>query len=180
VAERCHIETKPSLDARFRSFDRLATAFAVFDGSQRLTHFNQAYVELWQLDPKWLANHPRDGEILDRLRQARRLPEKADFREWKKSWLSAYGTNAQIEDQWHLPDGRTLHVIADSEGEAGITYLYENVTERIGLESRYNALIQMQRETIETLREGVAVFAPNSPRMDGSGSTTSRLPRSGA
>ena len=116
VAERCHIETKPSLDARFRSFDRLATAFAVFDGSQRLTHFNQAYVELWQLDPKWLANHPRDGEILDRLRQARRLPEKADYRDWKKAWLSAYGTNAQIEDQWHLPDGRTLHVIADSEG----------------------------------------------------------------
>jgi signal transduction histidine kinase len=161
VAERSRTETKPSLDARFRSFDRLATAFAVFDGSQRLTHFNQAYVELWQLDPKWLATHPRDGEILDRLRQARRLPEKADYREWKKSWLSAYGTNAQIEDQWHLPDGRTLHVIADSEGEAGITYLYENVTERIGLESRYNALIQVQRETIETLREGVAVFAPN-------------------
>jgi signal transduction histidine kinase len=161
VAERSRTETKPSLDARFRSFDRLATAFAVFDGSQRLTHFNQAYVELWQLDPKWLATHPRDGEILDRLRQARRLPEKADYREWKKSWLSAYGTNAQIEDQWHLPDGRTLHVIADSEGEAGTTFLYENVTERIGLESRYNALIQVQRETIETLREGVAVFAPN-------------------
>jgi signal transduction histidine kinase len=133
----------------------------VFDGSQRLTHFNQAYVELWQLDPEWLGTHPRDGEILDRLRQARRLPEKADYREWKKSWLASYGTNAQIEDQWHLPDGSTLHVIADSEGEAGVTYLYENVTERIGLESRYNALIQVQRETIETLREGVAVFAPN-------------------
>jgi signal transduction histidine kinase len=161
VAERTHTEAKPSLEARFRSFDRLATAFAVFDRSQRLTHFNQAYVELWQLDAEWLATHPRDGEVLDRLRQARRLPEKADYREWKKSWLSAYGTNAQIEDQWHLPDGRTLHVIADSEGESGVTYLYENVTERIGLESRYNALIQIQRETIETLREGVAVFAPN-------------------
>jgi signal transduction histidine kinase len=161
VAERGRTEAKPSLEARFRSFDRLATAFAVFDGSQRLTHFNQAYVGLWQLDPEWLATHPRDGEILDRLRQARRLPEKADYREWKRSWLSSYGTNAQIEDQWHLPDGSTLHVIADSEGEAGVTYLYENVTERIGLESRYNALIQVQRETIETLREGVAVFAPN-------------------
>jgi signal transduction histidine kinase len=89
------------------------------------------------------------------------LPEKADYREWKRLWLSSYGTNAQIEDQWHLPDGSTLHVIADSEGVAGVTYLYENVTERIGLESRYNALIQVQRETIETLREGVAVFAPN-------------------
>ena len=161
VAERARAETIPSLEARFRSFDRLATAFAVFDAGQRLTHFNQAYVELWQLDPEWLATHPRDGEILDRLRQARRLPEKADYREWKKAWLSAYGTDVQLEDQWHLPDGRTLHVVADSEGEAGVTYLYENVTERLALESRYNALIQVQRETIDTLREGVAVFAPS-------------------
>jgi signal transduction histidine kinase len=154
-------ETKPSLETRFRSFDRLATAFAVFDASQRLAHFNQAYVEFWQVDPDWLATHPRDGDILDRLRQARRLPEKADYREWKRSWLSRYGTNAQAEDQWHLPDGRTLHVVADSEGEAGVTYLYENVTERLALESRYNALIEVQTETLDTLREGVAVFGPN-------------------
>ena len=161
IAERARSESKPGIEARFRSFDRLATAFAVFDARQRLTHFNQAYVELWQLDAEWLETHPRDGEILDRLRQDRRLPEKADYRDWKKSWLASYGLNAQIEDQWHLPDGRTLHVIADSEGAGGVTYLYENVTERIGLESRYNALIQVQRETLDTLREGVAVFAPN-------------------
>jgi signal transduction histidine kinase len=161
LEEASNAETKPSLETRFRSFDRLATAFAVFDAEQRLTHFNQAYVELWQLDPEWLATHPRDGEILDRLRQARRLPEKADYRQWKKGWLGSYGSNAQVEDQWHLPDGRTLHVVADSEGEAGVTYLYENVTERLGLESRYNALIEVQRETLDTLREGVAVFAPN-------------------
>ena len=160
-SERGRAEPKPSLETRFRSFDRLATAFAVFDASQRLTHFNQAYVELWQLDPEWLGTHPRDGEILDRLRQARRLPEKADYRDWKKGWLARYGTNAQAEDQWHLPDGRTLHVVADSEGAAGVTYLYENVTERLKLESRYNALIEVQTETLDTLREGVAVFAPN-------------------
>jgi signal transduction histidine kinase len=160
LAERAQPEPKPSVEARFRSFDRLATAFAVFDQNQRLTHFNQAYVELWQLDPAWLGTHPRDGEILDRLRQERRLPEKADYRDWKRTWLSSYGSNAQVEDLWHLPDGRTLHVIADSEaGE--VTYLYENVTEQIALESRYNALIQVQRETLDTLREGVAVFAPN-------------------
>jgi signal transduction histidine kinase len=160
AGERGRTETKPGA-ARFRSFDRLATAFAVFDAEQRLTHFNQAYVELWQLDAEWLVIHPRDGEILDRLRQARRLPEKADYRDWKKAWLSAYGSNTQVEDQWHLPDGRTLHVIADSDGEGGVTYLYENVTERLQLESRHNALIQVQRETLDTLREGVAVFAPS-------------------
>jgi signal transduction histidine kinase len=152
---------RPSVETRFRSFDRLATAFAVFDADQRLAHFNQAYVDLWQLDAKWLATHPRDGEILDRLRQSRHLPEKADYRDWKKNWLSAYGTNSQREDQWHLPDERTLHVVADSAAEGGVTYLYENVTERLALESRYNALIHVQRETLDTLREGVAVFGPN-------------------
>jgi signal transduction histidine kinase len=167
LLEEAHRPDRPtgvasaSVETRFRSFDRLATAFAVFDAEQRLTHFNQAYVELWQLEPEWLATHPRDGEILDRLRQARRLPEKADYRDWKKSWLAGYGSNAQAEDQWHLPDGRTLHVVADSQGEAGVTYLYENVTERLSLESRYNALIEVQRETLDTLREGVAVFGPN-------------------
>jgi signal transduction histidine kinase len=154
-------EPKPNIETRFRSFDRLVTAFAVFDATQRLTHFNQAYVALWQLDPEWLTTRPRDGEILDRLRQARRLPEKADYRAWKQDWLAAYGKGAQAEDLWHLPDGRTLHIVADSDAEAGVTYLYENVTERLALESRYNALIEVQRETLDTLREGVAVFAPN-------------------
>jgi signal transduction histidine kinase len=161
AGERRDAKGRPMVETRFRSFDRLATAFAVFDADQRLAHFNQAYVDLWQLDAKWLATHPRDGEILDRLRQSRHLPEKADYRDWKKTWLSAYSTNSQREDQWHLPDGRTLHVVADSAAEGGVTYLYENVTERLALESRYNALIHVQRETLDTLREGVAVFGPN-------------------
>lgn len=148
----------PQAETRFRSFDRLATAFAVFDGQQRLSHFNQAYVDLWQLDPEWLAGHPRDGEILDRLRQARRLPEKADYQDWKRSWLGVYHSDAQVETEWHLPDGRTLHVIADSAAQGGVTYLYENVTALLSLESRYNGLIDVQRETLDTLREGVAVF----------------------
>ncbi len=150
----------PAVETQLRGFDRLSTAFAVFDAGQRLVHYNQAYVGLWQLDPAYLATAPRDGEILDRLRQARRLPERADYQDWKRSWLAAYGTDAQAEDEWHLPDGRSLHVIADAH-DGGITYLYENVTERLALESRYNALIHVQRETLDTLREGVAVFAPS-------------------
>jgi signal transduction histidine kinase len=159
--EHARAEIKASIETHFRSFDRLATAFAVFDSTQRLAHYNQAYVDLWQLDPEWLDTHPRDGEILDRLRQARRLEERAEYRVWKQSWLSAYGTGKQIEDRWYLPDGRSLHVIADADADGGVTYLYENVTEQIALESRYNALIQVQRETLDTLREGVAVFAPD-------------------
>ena len=158
---RASSAAKKTSETSFRGFDRLATAFAVFDAEQRLDNFNQAFVQLWQLDAEWLAGRPKDGEILDRLRLARRLPEKADYQDWKRSWLSAYGSNTEADEVWHLPDGRTLHVIADRPAGGGVTYFYEDVTERIALESRYNALIDVQSETLDTLREGVAVFGPN-------------------
>ena len=120
-------DPKPSLETRFRSFDRLATAFAVFDSDQRLAHYNQAYIDLWRLDADWLQTRPRDGEIIERLRQARRLPEKADFRDWKRGWLAAYGTDSQKEEQWHLPDGRTLHVVADSASDGGVNATHDPI-----------------------------------------------------
>ena len=168
----------PSVETRFRSFDRLATAFAVFDADQRLAHFNQAYVELWQLDAEWLATHPRDGEILDRLRQSRRLPEKADYRDWKKTAGSRSTAQTRSEKiNGICPTAARCTWSPTARRKAAITYLYENVTERLALESRYNALIQVQRETLDTLREGVAVFAPERPPAP---ATTVPSPRSGA
>jgi PAS domain-containing protein len=112
-----------NFDGQLRSFDRMATAFAVFGPDQRLVHFNQAYADLWKLDSAWLASGPSDAEILDRLRFARQLPEKADYRDWKQGWLSVYGRDAQFDDEWHLPDGRALHVVIDSVPGQGVTYL---------------------------------------------------------
>ncbi len=39
-----------------------------------------------------------------------------------------------------------------------MTYIYENVTEQITLESRLKALSQLQGETLDHLAEAVAVF----------------------
>ena len=39
-----------------------------------------------------------------------------------------------------------------------MTWIYENVTERLDLESRYNSLIHVQGETLDHLSEGVGVF----------------------
>ena len=58
VATRSSTAKKTS-EASFRGFDRLETAFAVFDAEQRLDNFNQAFVQLWQLDAEWLAGRPK-------------------------------------------------------------------------------------------------------------------------
>jgi signal transduction histidine kinase len=142
-----------------RTLDRVATGVAIFGPDQRLTFFNEAYRLLWQFDADWLATKPSDGELLDRLRELSRLPEVVNYRDWKAKILAGYKTGTEHEDWWHLLDGRTIHVVSAQRPDGGLTYLYDDATERFALESRYNALIDVQRETLDSLKEGVAVFA---------------------
>ncbi len=141
-----------------RTLDRIATAVAIFTPDQRLQYYNQAFMDLWKLEEAWLEASPSDGEILDTLRQRRCLPEEADYRSWKQKHLDRYETTSSHDDRWHLPDGRTIHVVANHVADGSATYLYENITEQLALKSRYNALILVQKETLDHLREGVAVF----------------------
>lgn len=157
------LETAESaLDQRFeehtRTLDRIATAIAIFSPDQRLQYYNQAFVDLWALEETWLASSPANGEILDALRRQRCLPEEADYRAWKQKQLGGYETASLQEHSWHLPDGRTIHVVANHAADGSATFLYENITEQLALKSRYNALIHVQKETLDHLREGVAVF----------------------
>ena len=97
--------------------------------------------------------------MLDRLRELSRLPEVGNYRDWKAKLLAGYKTGTEYEDWWHLLDGRTIHVVSAQRPDGGLTYLYDDATERFALESRYNAMIDAQRETLDSLKEGVAVFA---------------------
>ena len=147
--------------AHGRTLDRVATAVAVYGTDQRLNFYNQAFRSLWQLDAAWLDSRPQLGEVFDHLRQKRHLPEQVDYRKWRDEQLKAFEHSESVEDWWHLPDGRTVHVLTDRRPDGGITYLLDDVTERLALESRYNSLIGVQRETLDNLREGVAVFGPD-------------------
>lgn len=156
--DRVKDELKRHIAAHARTLDQMATAVAIFGPDQRLKFFNAAYVDLWKLDEAWLRQEPTDGEILDHLRDHSRLPEQADYRGWKTRRLDAYKAVSAEEDWWHLPDGQSLRVVVEPHPFGGVTHLYENVTEKLALESRYNALFSVQRETLDNLHEGAALF----------------------
>ncbi|WP_342148297.1 sensor histidine kinase [Methylorubrum sp. SB2] len=157
--ESVRADLQRQMDANVRTLDQLPTAVAMFDARQRLIFHNAAYQRLWDLDPAFLDSKPLDGEILDRLRAARKLPEQADFRSWKAEVLAAYRAVEATDTPWYLPDGRTLRVLADPNPQGGLTYLYQDVSESMKLASRYDALMKEQAETLEALKEPVAVFA---------------------
>lgn len=145
-------------EAHARTLDQLSTAVAIFDRTKRLVFYNTAYRQLWSLDASWLESAPADSEILDRLRAERRLPEQADFRAWKGGLMDAYRSTETSEQVWYLPDRRTLRVVITPNNQGGVTYLFDNVTDSYRLQTQYRTLVTVQGETLDTLREGVAVF----------------------
>jgi signal transduction histidine kinase len=157
--EALRAEIKRMVAAHRRVLDQLATAVAIFGRDQRLTFYNASYCALWGLDVEFLDQVPTDTAVLDQLRAARKLPEQADFRQWKNELHEAYRAIEPREHWWHLPDGRTLRVVTTPDPEGGVTYLFDDVTERLNLERRYDALIRVQGETLDNLSEAVAVFA---------------------
>jgi len=63
---------------------------AIFGKDQKLAFYNKAFVKLWDFPESLLEKHPSDGEILDRLRDARKLPEQRDYQAWKRSRQTLY------------------------------------------------------------------------------------------
>lgn len=144
-----------------RTLDQLATAVASFGPDRKLTFYNAAYRALFDLDPAFLDSEPDESALLDLLRANRRIPEQADYRAWKARILDIHRSVEAQEFAWHLPDGRSIRAIANPQPQGGVTWIYENVTERLELESRYRALLRVQGETLDHLAEGVATFGPD-------------------
>jgi signal transduction histidine kinase len=145
-------------EAHRRVLDQLATGVAVFNIDRKLTFYNAAFRSLFELDAGFLDQTPTDAAVLDILRDKRNLPEEQNFRQWRQELYEAYRALEPKEHTWHLPDGRTLRVITTPNPEGGVTYLYDDVTERLDMHRRYDALIKVQSETLDHLAEAVAVF----------------------
>ena len=157
-AETMRAELARMIEAHRRVLDQLATGVAIFNVDRKLLFYNTAFRALFDLDAGMLDQTPTDSAVLDRLRADRKLPEQQDFRQWKQQLYEAYRMVEPQEHMWHLPDGRTLRVVTTPNPEGGVTYLYDDVTERLAMHRRYDALIKVQRETLDHLAEAVAVF----------------------
>jgi signal transduction histidine kinase len=157
--EEMREQLKRNVEAHDETLNHIAEAVAVFSRAKRLMFHNTAFAELWGLEPAWLAEQPTHGEILDRLRQRRRLPETVDYGRWKAAELERYEQLAAgPDDLWSLPDARTLKVVRQPHPMGGLLLLFSDITGELRLKAQYNALIQVQQATLDKLSDAVAVF----------------------
>lgn len=152
-------EQKLLIDSQKEMFEHLSTAVAIYGQDTKLVFFNRAYVNCFQLEEQWLLTQPTLGEVLEDLRSRRKIPEVSDFLAHKKNRLALFYTLDQpLQEVSHYPDGRMLRMMIVPYKLGGLMYLFDDMSESLTLESRYNTLIAVQNETIDNLFEGILVF----------------------
>lgn len=141
------------------TLEQLRTAIAMFDQDTKLEFYNSAYEQLTGMSGTWLDAKPRMTEIIDKMRELRKLPEQADYKQFKQSWLNKFTSLLEPhEEMQYLPDGTVLRMVVVPRPMGGLLLTLDDVTSRLQLETSFNTLIAVQQETLDNLAEGVAVF----------------------
>jgi len=157
--ETAEAELARHVNAHGEVLESIHAAVAIYGADKRLKFFNTAFAALWGLEADWLHGEPSLDEVLERLRERRRIPEFADFRGFKRQQLQMFTSLIEPQQElMHLPDDRTLSLAIAPHPFGGLTFIYEDVTDRLALERNFVTLTEVQRETLDNLFEGIAVY----------------------
>ncbi|WP_037552798.1 sensor histidine kinase [Sphingomonas sp. URHD0057] len=140
--------------------DRMTAGTAQFDGDRTLSFFNRPFAVMTQLDPEWLAEQPEFDRLIDRMRDNHRLPETRDFPAWKderRNWFTS--AEEVIEEEWMLPDGDHIRIVAQPLPDGGLRLFFEDRTEQLRLASARDTLLRVRAATFDNLYEAISVFA---------------------
>jgi signal transduction histidine kinase len=158
--EDARAELDRHLEAQRELADRLTAAVAQFEADRGLSFFNQPFAVMAQLDPEWLSDRPEFERVLERMRENNRVPETRDFPAWKeerRNWFAS--AEEVIEEEWMLPGGDHLRVVAQPLPDGGLRLILEDRTEQLRLASARDTLLRVRAATFDNLFEAISVFA---------------------
>jgi len=140
--------------------DRMTAGAAQFDADRTLSFFNRPFAMMTGLDPDWLAENPEFDRVIERMRDQQRLPETRDFPAWKderRNWFTS--AEEVIEEEWMLPAGDHIRVVAQPLPDGGLRLFLEDRTEQLRLASARDTLLRVRAATFDNLYEAISVFA---------------------
>jgi signal transduction histidine kinase len=157
--EQARVEHRRLEDAQRDLLDRLSAGVARFGSDRTLRFWNQPFMSLFGLDQDHLAEHPMFERVLDRMREARRLPEHRDFPAWRAERRDWFLSPDPREENWLLADGTHLRVYAQPLPDGGLLLIFEDRTEQVQLSSARDTLLRVRTATFDNLFESIGVFS---------------------
>jgi len=146
-----------------KTFADLPIGLAIFNRQRQLQLFNPALIDLTQLGGGFLSGRPTLYAFLDRLREARMMPEPKDYRSWRQQMTALEQASAagQHSETWQLPGGQTYRVTGRPHPDGAVAFLFEDITSEISLTRRFRAELELGQEVLDAMDEAVAVFLPS-------------------
>ncbi|MFZ3484399.1 PAS-domain containing protein [Sphingomonas sp. 3-13AW] len=139
--------------------DRLSAGVVQFSADRSLEFCNQPFRRIFGMRGEWLADRPEFDRVLERMREAKRLPEVRDFPGWKQERRAWFRAAEAVEEPWHLPGGTYLRVVAQPMPEGGLLLIFEDRTEQVQLASARDTLLRVRTATFDNLFEALGVFS---------------------
>jgi signal transduction histidine kinase len=158
--EQARAELARFVAAQRDMLDRLSAGVAQFGRDRTLTFSNRPFQRLFALRADFLADAPEFNRLLDEMRANGNLPEVRDYPDWRQErarWFT--GSLAAEEEDWLLPGGKHLRVVAQPLPDGGLLMIFEDRTEQLQLASARDTLLRVRTATFDNLFEAVGVFA---------------------
>ena len=146
-----------------KTFADLPIGLAIFDRDRNLQLFNPALIDLTGLATGFLTARPTLYAFLDRLREARMVPEPKDYRSWRNQMnsLEAAAASGHHVEIWSLPGGQTYRVTGRPHPDGAVAFLFDDITSEISLTRKFRADLSLGAEVLDALEDAVAVFGAN-------------------
>ncbi len=155
--EQARVGLKRFAAAQRAMLDRISAGVAQFGADRSLIFTNQPFRRMFAIRNEWLADRPEFDRVLDRMREANRVPEVRDYPAWRAERGQWFVSADAIEETWSL--GTThMRVVAQPLPEGGLLLLFEDQTQQFELQREHGEMQQVRTATLESLAEAVAVF----------------------
>ncbi|MDQ7776016.1 MAG: PAS-domain containing protein [Paracoccus aminovorans] len=137
-----------------KTFADLPIGLAIFDRDRNLQLFNPALIDLTGLATGFLTARPTLYAFLDRLREARMVPEPKDYRSWRNQMasLEAAASSGHHVEMWSLPGGQTYRVTGRPHPDGAVAFLFEDITSEISLTRKFRADLSLGAEVLDLAR----------------------------
>ncbi len=157
--EQARVEQRRQDAAQRDLLDRLSAGVARFGADRSLRFWNQPFLSLFALTQEHLTDGPAFERVLDRMREAGRIPEHRDFPAWRAERRDWFLSPDPREENWLLADGTHLRVYAQPLPDGGLLLIFEDRTEQVLLSSARDTLLRVRTATFDNLFESIGVFA---------------------
>jgi signal transduction histidine kinase len=152
-------EVRELSEAQRDLLNMMSAGVAQFDSHHALSFANLPFQRLFAFRDQWLSDKPEFARMLDRMRENGKLPEVRDFPAWRAERENWFRTSEPSEENWLLPDGTHLRVLAQPVPDGGLMLIFEDRTEQAQLASARDILLRVRTATFDNLFEAIAVFS---------------------